>query len=97
MQRAKLANQIVIANDQTARFAFELHILRLATKDGMFEDTVPRSYLSKAFDNCVRTDLAALADLDFIFDHGVWTRWGMLKEQQARRDITCAHVCAATG
>src|SRR5436189_6081773 len=59
MQRAKLANQIVIADDEAARFAFELDILGLATDHRVLEDPVALSDACIPLDHCVCANLAA--------------------------------------
>lgn len=68
VKRTKLANQVTVADFQITLLAAKLHILRLATDDGMFEDTVSGPDFGIAFDDCKSGDLAIWADFHVIFD-----------------------------
>ena len=65
------ANQIVIADQETARFATEFQILRFASEGGMFEHAVPFAQARVALYDRMRSDLAASADEHALFDDRV--------------------------
>ena len=65
------ANQIVIADQESARFAPEFHILRFASEGGMFENAIPFAQGRVALHDRMRSDLAAGADEHALFDDGV--------------------------
>ena len=46
VNRHVLAYQVVVADDQPARLAPELHVLRLAAEDGVLVDAVARAQAS---------------------------------------------------
>src|ERR1700682_469108 len=89
MERTEFTNQIVVADDQAARFAFELHVLRLASEYGVLKDTVSCSKLSKAFDNRVRTDFASCCDFDIIFDNDIRANANAGRDQSPGTDYRC--------
>src|SRR5689334_5007301 len=70
MKRAKLADDVVIANLEKALFALELNVLRLAADDGVFVDAITRSEPRKALDHGISADLAIWTDFDVRFDYG---------------------------
>jgi hypothetical protein len=48
---------------QAATFTLELYVLRFTAEYRVLEDAVACANLCKAFDNCVRCNLAMVADL----------------------------------
>lgn len=70
VQRAKLANDVVVADFQVTALAVKLHVLRLAAHDGVFEDAVSGPDFRKLFDDGVSPNLAIWANFHVIFDNG---------------------------
>jgi hypothetical protein len=70
MKRAKLPNQVVVANLEEAWLTFELYVLRLSANHGMLEDPVARADFSELLDNRVCANLTIWANFDVIFDYG---------------------------
>ena len=68
VKSAVLTNDIVVADLEVARLAFELHILRLAADYGVFKDPIPRSDAGVCFDDCIGRNLAVRADFDVVFN-----------------------------
>ena len=71
MQSAKLPNQIIVADDQAARFAFELHILRFAAQDSVFENAVASTYFGELLNDRVGADYTPFAKGYVVFDNGI--------------------------
>ena len=70
MERAKLPNQVVVADFEEAGLTFELYVLRLSANHGMLEDPVARADFGELFDDGVGSNLAIWANFDVIFDYG---------------------------
>src|ERR1051325_5592834 len=70
MKSAELANDVVIADFEIARLAFELNILWLAADHSVLENAVACAEASESFDYSVGTDLAIWANFDVILDDG---------------------------
>ena len=70
MQRAKLANDIVVADLEKTPLAAKLQILWLTTKDRMFEDAIARADLRESFDDRVGANLAVGTDFNVVFNYG---------------------------
>ena len=68
MQRAKLANLIIVADLEIASLAAKFNVLWLTADDGVFENAVSRADFCKPFDHGVGADLAIWADFYVIFD-----------------------------
>ena len=64
VQRDELADQVAIADDQLALFAAEFLVLRDRADRGELEDAVVAADARRAFDDDVRADRRAFADLD---------------------------------
>jgi hypothetical protein len=54
VNRHVLAYQVVISDDESARLALELHVLRLAAERGVLVDAVALAECGEAFDDGVR-------------------------------------------
>jgi hypothetical protein len=70
MQRAKLANDVVVADLEKTLFAVELNILRLAADDRVLGDAIARSEARKPLDYGVSTDFATWTHFHVVFDYG---------------------------
>jgi hypothetical protein len=70
MKSAELANDVVVADFEIARLAFELNILWLAADHSVLENAVASAEASESFDYSVGTDVAIWANFDVILDDG---------------------------
>src|SRR5690349_8231417 len=70
MKSAKLAHDVVVADLEKALFAFELDVLRLAAKHGVFVDAIPGPEPRKPLDYGISADLAIQTDFHVRFDYG---------------------------
>jgi len=70
MKSAILAYDVVVANLEIARLAFELYILRLAADYGVFKDAIPGAEASVSLDDSIGRNLAIWADFNVILDDG---------------------------
>jgi hypothetical protein len=68
MERAKLPNQVVVADLEETWLTFELHVLRLSANHGMLENAIARAHFSELLDDRVGANLAIWANFDVIFD-----------------------------
>src|SRR6185503_19915845 len=62
MQRAKLANQIVVADFEVTLFPLELNVLRFPTDDRMLINPIAWAQPRKTLNNRIRSNLAIRAD-----------------------------------
>src|SRR6185369_1600522 len=69
VKRAKLSNDIVVANLEKTRFTLELYILWLSANHRMLENAIPGSDSREAFDDRIGSNLAIRADFDVVFDN----------------------------
>jgi hypothetical protein len=72
VKSAILANEVVVADLEVARLAFELHVLRLAADYGMLEDAIASADARIPLNHGMGRNLAVRTDLDIVLDHGVW-------------------------
>jgi len=86
MQRAILSNQVVIADDEAALFAFELYVLRFASQNDMLKDAIALAHGCVFLDHCVGADLAPCADGHIAFDHSISVDAHVGPEQSLRAD-----------
>ncbi|HKR22899.1 MAG TPA: hypothetical protein VJS17_09905 [Pyrinomonadaceae bacterium] len=70
MQRAKLANQIIVANLEKTSLAAKFNVLRLPANHGVLENAVSRADSCKPFDHGIGANLAIWPDFYVIFDDG---------------------------
>ena len=73
MNRHIFADQVLVADDEAAYFAFEINMLRFAPEGCVFGDAIPFAEGGVAFDDGMRCNLAPCADRDILFDHRVGT------------------------
>jgi hypothetical protein len=82
VQRAELADNIVVPDFEETRLALELHVLRLAAHDGMLVNPIARAQPRKTLDYCIRSNLTIWANFDVIFDNSC----GMYRHLQGFED-----------
>jgi hypothetical protein len=70
MESAKLANQIIVANLEVARFTSKLHILRFPANHGVLKNAISRANSRKSLDDRIGSNLAIRADFYVIFNDG---------------------------
>src|SRR5690349_6618738 len=70
MKRAKLPNNVVVADLEETLLALELDVLRLAADDGVFVNAIARAEPRKALDHGVSADFAVRTDFHVGFDNG---------------------------
>jgi hypothetical protein len=70
VKSAELANDVVVADLEIARFAFELNVLRLTADYGMLKNPVPGADSGEPFDYSIGPNLAIWANFDVILDDG---------------------------
>ena len=89
MKSAILANDIVIADLEITRLAFELHVLRLTADHGMFEDAISGSEARVLLDDGIGPNLAIWPDFHVIFDDDVWANNRVGIDLGGRADDSC--------
>ena len=82
VQRAELANDVVVADLEESLLVLELHVLRLATHDRMLINAITSAQPCKTLDDRIRANLAIWANFDVIFDNSC----GMYRHLQGFED-----------
>jgi hypothetical protein len=89
VQSAEFADCVVVAYYKSASFAYELHILRFATKHSVFEDTITGSQGGISLNNRMSADLATGADRNIILDDSIRTNTNILRDSGPLAHDTC--------
>jgi hypothetical protein len=72
VKSAELANDVVVADLEIARFAFELNVLRLTADYDMLKNPIPGADSGEPFDYSIGPNLAIWANFRVIFYDGRW-------------------------
>jgi hypothetical protein len=80
MKGTKLSYEIVVTYVQEALLAFELHILRFTTENGVFKDAVAGAQVREPLDDGMGGNFAVVADYSLIFDDCIGTYSDILTE-----------------
>src|SRR6185369_1439786 len=75
VKSAILPNDVVVADFEITRLAFELHILRLTADYGVFKDTISGPEARVLLDDGVGPDLAIWANFDVVLDDCCGMNW----------------------